>query len=314
MPTPLRSGPSIIIYGGQTFVAKSDIDLSQDTSTFAVESSLGGTLEDRVQQIEHKVSCTLDGRVLAPQLAVIYSALNNRVGAFLHQGNTPLVIIQDTGGPMASRRTYHNAEITQVPGLKLSSRATIHEAMTWTCLHRTDMEVGDEDSLYTDDEVAWPGVPGYSPADILTQCYHASWGAAPWAAFYGRDGISVSFDFSISPIQDDCRGLAGYQVQDVQAEATLIPVGPSPEQVSAALVHQGAGARLGRSLSSADQDLTISGEGLHIILRRAGITKAKAMLGLKTLREGEATWVAGRRMAAGLMQPLVYVGTAAPQP
>jgi hypothetical protein len=306
---PTLAGPCSLTYQGRTLTSRGDVTVTETTTPFTISNGLSGTIGARAAGYEHRVSLELDGRILADDLPVLYELLTLRLGTRLFSDRTLVISTVD-----GQRRTYHNARLTTMPSMTLSSNAQPLGRIEFTAIHKSDMAITAANSLYTDSTAAWVD-PVYDTDSIITASYDCSWGStAPWDSFYGLQGARLEFGSRLEAERDDRRGVVDYQLSDLTARASLIPVGPTPAQVSTALLHQGAGAALGRDLSGTDPlDLTLSTTGLHVTLYAASPLTATQLHSFSRRRQGEVTWAAGRRTIAGVLTPPARVSTAAPE-
>lgn len=285
---PILRGPCYLTFGGQTILAKGGVTLNENLELFQIQSAMGGKIDDRIQSIMHTVTFELDGRVPTGALAVLLPYGASRVGQSVF--SDAALVITDVNGKV---RTYHNAAITSLPNLRLSTQATLLGSITFTCLHKSTDEISDANSLYTDSTASFTQ-PAQSAADIPTDIFTHAWGdTAPWDAFYSKEGTEVTFNLSLTTETDQRRGINTMTLSDITVSARLIPVGPTEAEVSAAIGHQGSGIRIGGTKSSAN-DLVISSDNVIVTLKNAAPTTNARYYDTQRRQQGELAWVANK--------------------
>lgn len=164
-------GPAIIQYQGQTFYSQGDIAIEFVQETFGINVANFGKVDDRVNNVFHRISFVPSGRWHA--LSILYPFTTAIIGSSVFGSDKPLTIWTRDG----KKRVYTSAAVTKMPDLTLASTKTLHGEVQFTCLHGEDMDRYAANSLYTDTLEAYPGDTGFSAAEILTQPYALQWGA-----------------------------------------------------------------------------------------------------------------------------------------
>jgi hypothetical protein len=216
-----------------------------------------------------------------------------------------LVIIGNDG----TRVTFHNSAITKMPSFTGASTETVFGDVEFQAFSKNGVPWATAGSFYTIDTAAFSD-SGFDPADIITQPYALTWGAAPWAGIYTKKGVTVDFAMGLEPVEDDASGILTYRFSSLAVTAKAQPMGPDLDALMTALKLQGAGAVRGRSL--AGSDLNIVGTGIYVRLYAAALTGGPAVWSSKNDRIGELTWASTRSFTAGVANPLFFVGTGAP--
>lgn len=299
-------GPAVIQYDGQTFYSKGDIQVTLGQETFPVEVSNFGKVDDRVNQVMHQLSFTPAGQWAG--LSVLFPYASALIGSSVFGADKALTIWTTDG----KKRVYKAAAVTRMPNLTLAATQTLLGEIQFTCLHAEASDWDDANSLYTDSAEAYPGDAAFNAAQIITQPYTLTWGGdAPWSSFTTKEGVTVEFNLQISPETNDHKGLFDYTFQSLQVTARLQPEGVTPADVLALLKHQGAGAVRGRSTATANK-LKIAGTGVFVSLSGAAPILGNEAYGPMARRVGQMEWRATRTFAAGVADPLFYVGTVDP--
>lgn len=164
----------------------------------------------------------------------------------------------------ASRRlVFHNGAVSQMPPIILSAVATIFGPMSFVAFRKNNAEWDDNNSLYTVSKLALSDTAS-DPANIPTQEYSCSFGAAPWDSFKSRGPVTISPSLAIEPVGTDGRGIVGMKITGLNVSATLQPQGFSHAQLLDLLDLQGGTIARGKSRVRAD--LVVDGPGVHVTL------------------------------------------------
>lgn len=135
----------------------------------------------------------------------------------------------------------------------------------------------------------------------------------PWARFNARDGATVNFDVQLTEDETDAIGHYDTIFSGLAVTVQAQPQGITQETVLAAARIQGAGAVRGTKFSSGAHDYRITGDGVHFLAYAAQLDGAGLNFSSKDQRIPQLTWRASRSVGAGgALNPLFYIGTAAP--
>jgi NAD(P)H-dependent FMN reductase len=101
-------------------------------------------------------------------------------------------------------------------------------------------------------------------------------------------------------------------VKSVGCESKFKPL-VSQASVDSKLAIQGSAAAVGgASLQLSGEDLILSATGVYIIIYGAAMKSAGQIYQADQLRNGEVVAVATRTFTVGVLDPVAYIGTAAP--
>jgi len=89
-----------------------------------------------------------------------------------------------------------------------------------------------------------------------------------------------------------------------------MPIGPSVADMQAAINLQGSGVQIGQSMAAEGQDLNASGNGLYFRLVQAAIVTNPTLYSAEKNRIDAVEFVATRRYAGAVPQPLYVISTA----
>jgi hypothetical protein len=135
----------------------------------------------------------------------------------------------------------------------------------------------------------------------------------PWGNFASRTGMQVVFALTLTEDTSDAIGHYDTIFGGLTVTATGQPQGLDVATMLAAAQVQGAGSVLGTKLGAGAHNLDISGPGVFFRLYAANLRKAGLVYGSANQRIPQLEWVASRSIGAGgVLNPLFYIGTAAP--
>jgi hypothetical protein len=216
-----------------------------------------------------------------------------------------LVILGNDGKQI----TFHNAAVTKMPAVNPASQKTLWGDVEFECFAKNGIPWTTADAFFTIADASFAD-SGFDPADIITQPYSLTWGSAPWAGIFTKNGFVIEPSLTLEAVEDDVSGILTRRISSLGFTAKAQPEGPDLSDVMAALKLQGAGATRGRSL--AGPDLNIEGTGVYIRLYAAALSGGPAQWSSKLDRIGELTWQATRTFTDGVANPLFYIGAEAP--
>lgn len=246
---------------------------------------------------------TTSADAIAATSPINITAVGSGTLAFIEQW--PLVIL----GVDGTRFTGHNSAVTKMPEIDFQSQATLWGEVEFECFAKSGIARTTDNSVFTIDTATFAD-SGFAPADIITQPYSLTWGNAPWAGVYTKNGIKVSPSLNLTEVVDDLSGLLSRRISSLAFTAKATPIGPNLSAMLTALAMQGATAIRGRSM--AGTALNIEGTGVYARLYAAALTGGQALWSSKADRIGELSWTANRTFTAGVANPLFYIGAAAP--
>ena len=304
--TDILRGPAIIQYQGQTFYSQADITVELAQETFGVNVANFGKVDDRVDQVMHRISFTPAGQWAA--LSVLFPYASALIGSSVFGADKTLTIWTVDG----KKRVYKAGAVTKMPNIMLAATKTLFGDVQFTCLHAEASDWSAANSLFTDSAEAYPGDAAFDAAQIITQPYTCAWGEdAPWDSFLTKEGVGVEFNLQLNPEINDSKGLFDYTFQSLEVSAKLQPEGVTPAQVLSLLKHQGAGAIRGRSTATTNK-LKIAGAGVFVSLSGAAPILGNEAYGAMARRVGQMEFRATRTFTAGAVDPLFVVATEDP--
>lgn len=212
-------------------------------------------------------------------------------------------------GADGTRVTLHNAAVTKMPTINAKSKETLWGDVEFEAFPKNGVDRTTANSVMTVDTAAFSDT-GFDPADIITQPYKLTWGAAPWDEIYTKAGFVITPTLDLAAVEDDASGILTRRVTKVGFTATAQPSGIDFASLLAKLNLQGAGAIRGRSLAA--DNLDIEGTDVFLRLNKAALLGGPTQWKTDLDRVGELTWQATRSFTASVADPLFYIGAAAP--
>jgi hypothetical protein len=299
----IKKTPGRLLYDSVSLFAKlgTAIEARLISELFAVGTDVAGELDQRQKEAYYRVIITPEGRLTSPIAAMLWPYGNPTMGTGIFTNtDKPLVV----HGSDASLETYGAAALEEMPALKFSSVETMVGQATFLALRKNNIPWETANSLLTQADaggtLADAGFTG--PGLIVTQPYTASWGAKTgFVDMDTLDGFNVEFNIGYSDDTTDAQGLINRRLKTVSARVRCNPLGPTRQQILAALEIQGAGAGRGVSRQANAADLTITGadDTDYFKLKNAILTDKVQRWGSEQLRIGDVAWVATRTFSAG---------------
>jgi hypothetical protein len=201
--------------------------------------------------------------------------------------------------------TFHNGALVAMPPAIHTATATLLGQVGFAAFRTEGAAWSGANSLYSVTKELLVDVPPLA-ADIRTQEYAGTWGAAPWDAFKFRGPVTLTPTLATEPVGTDGRGDLGLKITGVSAAASGIPEGFTEAQMLDILGMQGGAVARGATKTRAN--LVISGTGVHTTLYNAAATALPQTFAATGPRAGELAWIGARSPGS----PAFRVGTAAP--
>lgn len=247
-------------------------------------------------------------------LGVLFPYASTAIGTDIYgSSDSALVIYGRTSG---RKITVHNAAVTGMPTLRLGHDKTIFGEVTFTGLLKKDAKPSDSAGYFTEASDTYPGDSAFSGSAIKTLGYVAAWGSSPWDVFNSASGWEVSLGIETEPIVADGHGEIGRTLKSVTAEAKCTPIGPTAADILSAMEFQSSGNTTYLGAAKTVTNLNISnltgGSLAYVRLYSAALEASGLNWGATVNQLGECTWRAARTVTSGALDPLFYVGTAAP--
>jgi hypothetical protein len=128
--------------------------------------------------------------------------------------------------------------------------------------------------------------------------------SSPWDAISTKDGATIAFNLSTSPVETDAEGLVDYTLVGLDITVSFQPVNITAAQALTQLGISGAGIQRGMSLNSGSANITISGPAAgnpEVVVNSVALKNAPQVYGAEALRHGVLEFVATRTSGTGTM-------------
>jgi hypothetical protein len=314
MPAPqidrlvVSRGPALVTFNGGYFLSKEDIVVDLSKESKEIPSSAFGKLWDI--NVARKCSTKMTPVGEFEHLDVLWPYGSTMPGTSIFgAADTPLLI-----QPLDVEQEqceFFAAGISKMPDIVLAATETLLGEVEFQMIGENDTPVDDAASLFQfDTNVLDPDTIPFDDTKVLTQAYVMSWGSSPWDSFRTREGIKVAFNMQIT--EDKADGIGHYDsiFRSLAVSAKAMPAGVSQSDVLTAMEIQGANSVQGKRITGTD--LIVTGDGLYFIMYGAGIKTGGLVFSAEKQRVPELEWLASRSVVGGVINPLFYIGTAAP--
>ena len=297
--TTLLGGPAAATFNGHTYFAQSGILVTPALEVSAVDSDAQGVVDATVTG--QPVTIKFAPNAPFADLVALYPHAAGIPGTSLFgAADMPLVLVAANG----VRLTFSAAAIVQMPDLTLTLNGAAASAVTFLALGARTLPITAANRLVTIDTAEFPSPPARPPQ--LADDFEITWGATPWVNLRARDGVTVHFAMTTTPVVSDANGLLDLTLESLAVTAMFTPGtpgGPAELDVFDALEWQGATALPGRLLSAEAQTLEIAGENLWVTLPLAQLTQGPLVFDATRPRLGELVFTAGRALLAAETVP-----------
>ena len=201
--------------------------------------------------------------------------------------------------------TFHNGAVAQMPPVVHTATGTLIGQVGFGAFRINNTAWSGANSLYTVERALLTDVPP-DPANIKTQEYTGTWGAAPWDSFKFHGPATVTPSLTTDPVSTDGDGQLALKIASVGVQATGIPAGFTEAQMLDVLGMQGGAVARGASRVRAD--LVLSATGVHTTVYNAAATALPQTFAATGRRAGELAWASARTPGS----PAFRVGVAGP--
>jgi hypothetical protein len=295
-------GPAAAVYNGATLFSADDIDNDLVIDTFTPPSSMHGSLNERVSNRMAKVRLTPVGEWKS--LAIMNPYASTLIGSSIFgAADLPLDILS-LGGQKIS---YKAAALTTLPEIYMGAKRTAFGSMEFTCLLANGVGVQTANSLVTIAAQAFADLTWqqFDITKVVTEAPAITWSTGVPTTFKCVDGVTISFNLSIEPVEVDEDGIVDYTLADVGVMAKFTPVGITEADLLTHLKLQGPDApKRGASLGASGYDLLVENSLGSVTIKQAAIKTAGYRFGKTVLRHGEIGLVGVRSFTSGKSVPL----------
>lgn len=298
-------GPAKVVFSGGTFFSKGDISLVTDTQTIDVESAVHGKIDERAVNINTEVSFEPVGEW--ENLAVLwpYQTPTTLTGKSIFTASDVPLVITGVDGAIY---TLAAAAVSRMPDIHIGADKSAIGPVTFAAVRPNA-------------DVSW--ATGAAPLAITSGAYSdatfgqaaiaigpstAAWGAvAGFTALETAAGWDIVFETGIGDVSTDAGGVCDKKLTRVGVMAKCVPVGPTAAQILAAAKLTGLARGYSMNAQNAGVDLVITGTGLTVTVKAAGLKTSGYKFGSTILRNGEIGFVGTIGFAIGVPAALVVL-------
>jgi hypothetical protein len=300
--TALVKGPCKITYASATFYSKDDVVVSIEETTFNIETSAHGKVDERITDAIVKVAFTPCGEWEAMATLFPYAATVPGTSLF-GASDVPLTIESLVSDK--DKVVVNAAAITKCPDILLGAKQTLFGPMEFTGVPSNNTEWSAANRLVTiTTNSTLPTGTNFNTSSMITQGYTAAWGSLI-TSFETYDGFRISFNVSTSPIETDRLGVLDMTFDSLEVECRAKPIQTAAALITAMQI-DGTGARRGRSINASGADLVITGDtgAVIVTLKKAAIKGGALHFHRNTPRPGEFVWVATKDAVTDVLYTL----------
>jgi len=255
----------------------------------AIPSSVGGELDDVLVDLTYSITGTPKSvwdsnrrTVLLPAALHSWST----AGASLIGAANRAVSVN---GSDANGFTFTRAILTRMPEVFLGLGRALYGECEWTAFIGNGNALTDAAAFYSLNTTAWS--QSDYPTTLQEQMCTAAWGAVSgWDTVFSEDGFLLTHDLKLNPVKQgnvtvDMR-VAGYR-----GMVSFNPQEPTTAQLQAALAFDNSGGGIGIRRSGNAADFVVSGSGISVTLKGAGLRTGEFLFDNKMNRHGKFAMV-----------------------
>lgn len=305
LPTVIQ-GPAWVIWNSFTFYTEGAVTVSYRRDNWTPKSAQYGSLGPRMRAMRTTVGFKPAGEIKAglakyfpygPSTIETVTKVSS-IGSSIFNG--ALQVVPLNGSNMI---TFPKAGMTRSPRLTLKPSATALGDIEFTT-------IGDP-SVAPTNPAFWqtlasgsPDPKTFDPTKVISPVYTFTWDAL--SAVDCEDGIEIDIAVHTKDMMSGNYGLVDIIVEDVEASATMVPIGVDEAAISTALKLQGSDALLpGANLGITGKDLTIAASGIFTaVLKQAGPTGGEFRYDIGTFRQGAMQFATRKTFTAGVPDPI----------
>lgn len=188
-------------------------------------------------------------------------------------------------GSDANGFTFTRACLTKMPDLFLGLGAPLYGEVEWTAFIGTGKATTDVDAFYSLNTTAW--VQTDYPTANQEQLCALAWGAVSnWDTVFAENGFKLTHELKTTPLKQG-NITVDQRIQSYRAMLSFTPQEPATADLLAAFGLQGASAGIGTRKSSNTNDAVVTGTGISVTVKNAGLNKGVFQFDSKLNRHGE---------------------------
>lgn len=240
-------------------------------------------------------------------LSVLFPSalLNPNVGASLYgTSDTAMTVLAKNGDQIV----YANVQITKLIDLYLGVDSELFAAdVELTALIKNGANPEDSGAYYALSTGVSYTDSAFAKTNFKRVRFAGAWGSKTgFTTIAPQKGFHINWNLDLRPVPVDGLGLVDMTVGGLVGSCKCIPIGPTLAQLES-----NASAQLiahGGLLSANAADLTLTGSGISVVLKNAGLKEHGYAFGVEPLRVGEVMWGTTRGFAAGVPAAVATVG------
>ncbi len=278
--TIVVGGPCKITDGAAVFYTEGDVQLEPVPTWRALPSSVAGEEDSTLVDLHYKVTfqpkaiwnSTMRG-VLLPDAMTNFTI----TGARLIGGANRSVVVQGSDG---EQYTLTRAIITKMPDLYLGLGNSLYSSAEYTAFLGQGKTFADATAFFT----AATGI-AWTQADFPTghqeaECT-AAWGAvAGFTLMFAEEGFKLTHELKLEPVKQG-NVLCDYKVTGYRAMLAFKPQQPTSAQI---ITNYPA---IGTRNSALAADMVVTGAGISVTVKSAGLNRGQFHFDNKLNRHGE---------------------------
>ena len=278
-------GPCKLSDNGTILYFEDGVKITPEPVWRQVASSLGGDQDDVLVDLTYKItgrpkSVWTSGYrgALLPDTLTNFTATGGRVCG---SANRPLIITATD----AHGFSFTRGALTKMPGLFLGVGNPLYDEVEYTCYIGQGKALTDTDAFYAENTTAWAQAE-YPTTHQEAVCTGA-WGAVTgWDAVWAEAGYKLAHESKLEPVKSG-NITVDHRVTGYRGMVTFNPQEPTTAQLLTALAFQGTGGGIGTRRSTNAADFVVSGSGVSVTLKSAGLQKGVFQFDNKLNRHGE---------------------------
>jgi hypothetical protein len=282
-------GPCKLSDNGTIIYFEDGVKISPEPVWRAVASSVAGEQDDTLVDLVYKITGRPKSVWSAPYRAsLLPDALLNFTasgGLVCGSANRSLIITSTN----AKGFTFTRGALTKPPGLFLGVGGSLYEDVEYTAFLGQGKALTDADAFMAENTTAW-SQSDYPTTNQEAVCTGA-WGAVTgWDSVWAEAGFKLAHELKLNPVKSG-NITVDYKVEGYRGMVSFDPQEPTTTQLLTALALQGAGGGIGVRRSANAADWVVSGAGISVTLKSAGLRKGVFNFDNKLNRHGEFAMV-----------------------
>ena len=281
-------GPCKLTDNSQAIYFDGPVRITPQATWRAIPSAVGGEHDDVLVDLTYKIAGTPKSvwssgvrGILLPDTLLNWSTAG---AALLGTTNNSVTV----NGSDANGFTFTRAKLTKPPGVFLGLGAALYDEAEWTAFIGQGKALTDADAFYSLNTTAW-SQSDYPTAHQEQMCT-AAWGAVTgWTALFSEAGFKLAHELKLNPVKQG--GVTvDMKVESYRGMISFTPQQPTTAQLKTALAMD-TGGGLGVRRSGNAADFVVSGTGIGVTLKSAGLRSGSFLFDNKMNRHGEFAMV-----------------------